>query len=108
MPDPNVDLGTGVGCARFQVVFVAGGAPTIEATQNTGACPIGELKLLSDTAGSFDAVTGTLRVAVVMENVGTVATIPRLTLRFNAVGAQGTAKAVCDGGGSRQRTCRPS
>ena len=84
VPDPNVDLGTGVGCARFQVVFDAGGAPTIEAIQNTGSCPIGELKLLSDTAGSFDAVTGTLRVAVVMENVGTVAIVPRLKLRFNA------------------------
>jgi hypothetical protein len=83
-PVPVVDLGSSDGCARFQVRFDAGGQPLIETVYNTNHCPTSELKLLSDTVGSFDAATGALRVPVVMENVGTVALIPRVRLRFNA------------------------
>jgi hypothetical protein len=83
-PVPAVDLGLSDGCARFQVRFDAGGQPLIETVYGTSHCPAGEIKLLSDTVGSFNAATGALRVPVVMENVGTVALIPRVRLRFNA------------------------
>ena len=81
---PLVELGLSEGCARFQVRFDAGGAPVLETIYNTNHCPASELKLLSDTAGSFNATTGALRIPVVIENVGTVALVPRLKLRFNA------------------------
>jgi hypothetical protein len=83
-PVPAVDLGASDGCARFQVRFDAGGQPLIETVYGTSHCPAGEIKLLSDTVGSFNPATGALRVPIVMENVGTVALIPRVKLRFNA------------------------
>lgn len=82
--DPIVDLGVSDGCARFQVRFDAGGVPVVEPIFNTSSCALNEIRLLSDTAATFDAATGTLRVAIVMENLGTVAIVPRVKLRFNA------------------------
>ncbi len=84
VPQPTVEQQLSDGCARFQVRFDAGGAPSIEPIFNTGYCELNELRLLSDTAGSFDPATGTLRVAVVMENIGTTAVIPDVRLFFNA------------------------
>ena len=84
VPRPAVEQQISDGCARFQVRFDAGGAPVIEPIYGTSYCQTNQLKLLSDTAGTFDAATGTLRLAVVMENVGTAAVIPPVRLRFNA------------------------
>ena len=87
VPLPTVDQQISDGCARFQVRFDAGGSPIIEPIYGVGFssyCEMNELKLLSDTAGTFDPVTGALRLAVVMENMGSAAVIPRVKLRFNA------------------------
>ena len=84
VPQPTVDQQVSDGCARFQVHFDAGGQPIVEPIYNTSFCQTNELKLLSDTAATFNAATGALRVAVVMENTGTAAVIPRVKLRFNA------------------------
>ncbi|MBL8960141.1 MAG: S8 family serine peptidase [Gemmatimonadetes bacterium] len=84
IPDPIVDLGVSDGCARFQVRFDAGGAPIVEPIFNSASCALNQIRLLSDTAATFDAATGALRVAIVMENLGTAAIVPRVQLRFNA------------------------
>ena len=87
VPEPTVDQQISDGCARFQVRFDAGGSPIIEPIYGAGFssyCEMNELKLLSDTSGTFDPVTGALRLAVVMENMGSAAVIPRVKLRFNA------------------------
>lgn len=81
VPEPLVDLGAD-GCARFQVRGNMGSAPQIEGLYNTGACPGGALKLLSDTTPIFSSATGALRIALRVKNEGTTTVIPRLRLRF--------------------------
>lgn len=81
---PNVTLQTSEGCARFQVRFVAGSPPTIEETYGSQACSNTTLKLFSDTVATFDAATGSLRIAIRIKYQGTAAVIPRVELFFNA------------------------
>lgn len=84
VPQPAVDQQISEGCARFEVRFDAGGQPIVEPIYNTSYCQTNELKLSSDTAAVFSATTGALRVAIVMQNTGTTAVIPRVKLRFTA------------------------
>ncbi len=87
VPAPTIELGA-EGCARFQVRFQQGNTPVIEETYNSSGCPAQELKLFSDTAATFDAATGALRIAIRVKNEGTTTVIPRLRLRFHADSAQ--------------------
>ena len=108
VPVPNVDVSISDGCARFQVRFDAGGAPIVEPIYNTSSCPLNELRLLSDTAATFNATTGALRVAVVMENVGTDAVVARVKLRFNADSViRRDANGTLVGGASNIRGYQP-
>lgn len=87
VPAPNIELGA-EGCARFQVRFQQGNTPVIEETYNSSGCPAQELKLFSDTAATFDAATGALRIAIRVKNEGATTVVPRLRLRFHADSAQ--------------------
>lgn len=75
------------GCTRF-ALKVVNGVPQVEALYNTNGCQTDQLQLQADSAPTFNATTGTLRVPIVMKNVGTVSVIAPARIRFNADSSQ--------------------
>jgi len=83
-PQVQVEVAVPDGCARFQVAANPGQAAVVDTVYNTGACALDQLKIMQDSAATFDATTGTLRVAVVIKNIGTQTVRVPTRLRFNA------------------------
>ena len=75
------------GCTRFALTVVNGVA-RVEALYNTNGCRTDQLQLLADSAPTYTAATGTLRVPIVLKNVGGVAVMAPARLRFNADSSQ--------------------
>jgi hypothetical protein len=75
------------GCTRF-ALKVVNGVPLVEALYNTNGCQTDQLQLQADSTPTFNATTGTLRVPIVMKNVGTVAVVAPARIRFNADSSQ--------------------
>lgn len=75
------------GCTRF-ALRVRDGIAQVEFLYNTTRCMTGQLQLLSDTAPVYDASNGTLRVPIVIKNVGTTAFVAPTRIFFNADSSQ--------------------
>ena len=75
------------GCTRF-ALKVVNGVARVEALYNTNGCHTDELQLLADSAPTYTAATGTLRVPIVLKNVGGVAVMAPARIRFNADSSQ--------------------
>ena len=86
-PDVVVNQQVNDGCTRF-ALKVVNGVASVEALYNTSRCATDQLQLLADSAPTFNAATGTLRVPVVMKNLGTVAVVAPARIRFNADSSQ--------------------
>ncbi len=86
-PEVLVNQQVSDGCTRFALKVVSGVA-TVEALHNTNGCQTDQLQLLADSAPTFDAATGKLRVPIVMKNVGTVAVVAPARIRFVADSSQ--------------------
>ncbi|MFN8571375.1 MAG: hypothetical protein U0132_04910 [Gemmatimonadaceae bacterium] len=82
--DVQVEQAIPDGCARFQIHANPGQTVTIDSIYGTQYCQTDELKLIQDSAAVFDAVTGNLRVPIVVKNVGTRAVRGLLKLRYDA------------------------
>lgn len=76
------------GCARFQIQANPGQNAAIDTIYGTQFCQTNELKLIQDSAAVFDAATGTLRVPIVVRNVGTRAVKGLLKIRYDADSVQ--------------------
>ena len=86
-PDVVVNQQVNDGCTRF-ALKVVNGVASVEALYNTSRCATDQLQLLADSAPTFNAATGTLRVPVVMKNLGTVTVVAPARIRFNADSSQ--------------------
>ena len=86
-PDVVVNQQVNDGCTRF-ALKVVNGVASVEALYNTSRCATDQLQLLTDSAPTFNAATGTLRVPVVMKNLGTVTVVAPARIRFNADSSQ--------------------
>lgn len=75
------------GCTRF-ALRVVNGVAQVEALYNTNGCQSDQLQLQADSAPTYDAATGTVRVPIVIKNLGTVAVVAPTRLRFNADSSQ--------------------
>ncbi|MCC6927782.1 MAG: S8 family serine peptidase [Gemmatimonadaceae bacterium] len=67
---------------------VRDGVARLEVLYNTSLCRTGQLQLLADTAPVYDASSGTLRVPVVIRNVGSTAVVAPTRIFFNADSSQ--------------------
>lgn len=86
--DVQVEQAIPDGCARFQIHANPAQTVTIDSIYGTQYCQTDELKLIQDSAAVFDAVTGKLRVPLVVKNVGTQAVRGLLKVRYDADSVQ--------------------
>ncbi|MCC6772531.1 MAG: S8 family serine peptidase [Gemmatimonadaceae bacterium] len=86
-PEPLVNQQLTDGCTRF-ALKVVNGVAQVEALYNTNGCQTDQLQLLADSAPTFDVAAGTLRVPIVLKNVGSVAVMAPARIRFNADSSQ--------------------
>ena len=83
MPEALVSQQATDGCTRFALKVVNGTA-TVEPLYNSTGCKSDSLRLETDTAAVYDASTATLRVPLVIRNLGGTAIVAPTRVRFLA------------------------
>ncbi len=86
-PEVTISQQLADGCSRF-ALRVVNGTAQVEALYNTNGCQTDNLRLELDSAAVYDAVTGTLRVPLVIRNLGTVPVVAPARVRFVADSTQ--------------------
>ncbi len=87
MPEELVSQQATDGCTRFALKVVNGTA-TVEPLYNSTGCKSDSLRLETDTAAVYDAATATLRMPLVIRNLGGSAVVAPARVRFLADRAQ--------------------
>lgn len=87
MPEVLVSQQATDGCTRFALKVVNGTA-TVEPLYNSTGCKSDSLRLETDTSAVYDASTATLRVPLVVWNLGGTAVVAPARVRFLADSAQ--------------------
>ena len=83
MPEVLVSQQATDGCTRFALKVVNGTA-TVEPLYNSTGCKSDSLRLETDTVAVYDAATATLRVPLVIRNLGGTAIVAPARVRFLA------------------------
>lgn len=83
MPEVLVSQQATDGCTRFALKVVNGTA-TVEPLYNSTGCKSDSLRLETDTVAVYDAATATLRVPLVIRNLGGTAIVAPTRVRFLA------------------------